>query len=105
MNENYSKHITSSNLNLETFDKETRDIILAHNYASHNYPKIKEDKTCGCFYCLNIFSPSEIVDWTLEPNGVHTALCPYCDIDSVISDSSGFPITKEFLMKMNEYWF
>ena len=28
-----------------------------------------------------------------------------CDIDSVIGDSSGFPITKEFLKKMNEYWF
>lgn len=105
MNENYSKHITGSNLNLETLDKEMQDVILAHNYAVHNYPKIKEDKICGCFYFLNIFKPSEIFDFTIEPAGVNTALCPYCNIDSVIGESSGYPITEEFLNKMNEYWF
>jgi acetone carboxylase gamma subunit len=34
-----------------------------------------------------------------------TALCPYCGIDSVIGDKSGFPITKEFLEKMYQHWF
>lgn len=34
-----------------------------------------------------------------------TVLCPYCCADSVIGESSGYPITKEFLKKMNEYWF
>ena len=101
MNENYSKHITGSNLNSGALDKEMQDVIRAHNYAVHNYPKIKEDETCGCFYCLNIFKPSEIYDWTID----HTALCPYCNIDSVIGESSGYPITEEFLKKMNEYWF
>ena len=76
-----------------------------HEHVWNNYPKIKEDEICGCVYCLNIFKPSEIFDFTIEPDGGHTALCPYCDIDSVIGDSSGFPITKEFLKKMNEYWF
>ena len=105
MNENYNKHTTGSDLKLETLDKEMQDIILAHNYSTDNYPKIKEDKICGCFYCLNIFNPLEIIDWTLEPNGEHTALCPYCDIDSVIGDSSWYPVTEEFLKKMQKYWF
>jgi hypothetical protein len=34
-----------------------------------------------------------------------TALCPYCDIDSVIRSASGFDLTKQLLSKMNEYWF
>lgn len=105
MNEKISKHITGSDLNVDTLDKEMQDVILAHNHSSHNHPKIKEDKVCGCFYCLNIFNPSEIFDWTIEANGEHTALCPYCDIDSVIGESSGYSITEEFLNKMKEYWF
>ncbi len=32
-----------------------------------------------------------------------TALCPYCCADSVIGESSGYPITREFLRKMKEY--
>lgn len=30
---------------------------------------------------------------------------PYCHIDSVIGDTSGFPITPEFLREMNKRWF
>lgn len=34
-----------------------------------------------------------------------TAFCPYCSIDSVIGESAGFPLTKEFLDAMHDYWF
>lgn len=34
-----------------------------------------------------------------------TAECPYCHIDAVIGDASGFPITEEFLRKMMHRWF
>jgi hypothetical protein len=34
-----------------------------------------------------------------------TALCPRCGIDSVLGSASGYPINREFLQKMNEYWF
>jgi len=69
---------------------------------------LKKDKVCGCFYCLRIFSPSEIEYWLIDDNGSDrygTAICPYCDIDSVIGESSGFPITKEFLEGMHKKWF
>lgn len=61
------------------------------------------DSSCGCFYCLTIFSPSEIVEWIQDEK--ETAVCPYCGIDSVIGESAGYPITKEFLEKMQKYWF
>jgi hypothetical protein len=81
-----------------------KDIIDAHKYSSKNKANILKDDICGCFYCLKIFSPNEIEKWINdEEDG--TAVCPYCGIDSVIGKSSGFPIIKDFLLKMNKHWF
>ncbi len=78
-------------------------ILAAHKFCANNREKLQKDEKCGCFYCLKIFSPSEITDWIPDTDG--TARCPYCGIDSVIGEHSGFPITTEFLVKMREYWF
>ncbi len=60
----------------------------------------------GCFYCLRIFSPAEIVEWVDEVDRVGTtAICPHCGIDSVIGSLSGDPITREFLGAMHKQWF
>ncbi|MDR1053808.1 MAG: cytoplasmic protein [Planctomycetaceae bacterium] len=80
-----------------------REMVNAHKYSINHKPEIVKDKVCGCFYCLKIYSPNEIDDWVDDKRG--TALCPYCGIDSVIGESSGFPITIEFLKKMNKCWF
>lgn len=79
------------------------DYISAHKYSSNHKNEIKKDSKCGCFYCLKIFSPAEIKDWIKDISG--TAICPYCGIDSIIGESSGYPITEEFLAKMRKYWF
>jgi len=78
------------------------DILLAHKFCFKNKKDLLNDRKCGCFYCLEIFDPKEIKKWW--DNGT-TAVCPYCGIDSVIGESSKFPITKEFLEKMQKYWF
>lgn len=79
------------------------DYIDAHAYTINHRAQLLHDKKCGCFYCLNIFSPAEITNWIEDPGG--TAICPYCGIDAVIGESSGYTITEEFLQKMHEYWF
>ena len=79
------------------------DIVKAHYFSSNNKKELLKDKKCGCFYCLEIFNPNEINRWIDDTSG--TAICPYCGIDSVIGESSGFPITKEFLKEMKNYWF
>ena len=82
--------------------------IEAHKYSCNHMEELKKDKVCGCFYCLTVFSPEEIESWLIADNDADrlgTAICPYCGIDSVIGESSGYPITKEFLKKMNEHWF
>lgn len=80
-----------------------QDVIDAHVHSSNHKEILLKDEKCGCFYCTEIFSPNEIDEWVMDPGG--TALCPYCGIDSVIGESSGYPITKEFLEAMKKYWF
>ena len=81
------------------------DIINAHKFSSDNYDALENDSLCGCFYCTSIFNPEEIEGWLISPEGRKTAICPHCGIDSVIGESSGCPITKDFLEEMRKYWF
>lgn len=74
---------------------ESYDLRAAHEAARFNKEILARDGKCGCFYCLRIFSSSEIEEWCpeLDDGEKVTAICPYCGIDSVIGESSGFPIT------------
>lgn len=76
--------------------------IEAHKH--HRFrDEILASEICGCFYCLKIFPPNQILQWVGREKD--KALCPNCRIDSVIGSASGYPITKEFLTKMYEQWF
>ncbi len=75
----------------------------AHEHSINNRDELMNSKVCGCFFCEEIFEPSEIEVWIEDTSG--TAMCPYCCVDSVIGDKSGFPITKEFLHMMYMKWF
>ena len=84
------------------------DYIHAHKFSNNHMAQLKKDATCGCFYCGKIFDPAEIKVWLIADNDCDregTALCPYCGIDAVIGESSGYPITEEFLSKMCMHWF
>jgi len=90
------------------------DHIAAHDFSFAHRSAIETSDLCGCFYCLQIFPPSEIVEWTHEfedkrPDEAHppgvTAICPKCGIDSVIGSASGYPITEDFLRRMQDHWF
>ncbi len=83
-------------------DTDKPDYVAAHAYSSNHRAQLSEDTLCGCFNCLEIFDPKEIVEWWSDK--YFTAVCPYCGIDSVIGASSGYPITKAFLQKMKKYW-
>ena len=80
----------------------------AHTYSNNHKPELEKDTICGCFYCEKIFSPAEITEWLIDDNPCDkrgTAVCPHCGIDSVIGESSGYPITKSFLHDMRKYGF
>jgi hypothetical protein len=77
----------------------------AHQHSFGNEKEIMQSNSCGCFYCMKIFPPSEITEW-IGDKPFPTALCPYCIIDAVIGDKSGFPITdSEFLTAIHNRFF
>ena len=79
------------------------DLQLAHGKCIHHRPELEASSLCGCFYCLATFVPGEIVDWCDDGN---TGLCPKCGVDSVLGDSSGYPIAeRDFLGAMKTRWF
>jgi hypothetical protein len=91
-----------------------QDIIDAHSHCSNHRDEISASEICGCFSCMETFSPSVIdmwVDWPtdapedLELDLGTTALCPYCGIDAVLGSASGFAVTHGFLELMHDYWF
>lgn len=84
-------------------EKMQEDCIKAHKKSINHKLQIEKEPICGCFYCLKLFNPQEIVHWIPDQTG--TAECPYCGVDSVIGTNSDYPLTVEFLKKMNEYWF
>ena len=83
------------------------DYIREHEHSSNHREELIRSDLCVCFYCLEVYSPSEITDWVDEDeHGVgQCALCAKCGIDSVIGSASGYPITKDFLRTMHLHWF
>jgi hypothetical protein len=78
------------------------DHLRAHRHSLGNRSEIEKSTTCGCFYCLTTFTPGEIKEWIDENQ---TALCPKCEVDSVIGSASGFPSNGDFLLRVHDHWF
>ena len=72
-----------------------------HKHSSLHKEEILTSEQCGCFCCLSFFHPTEIIEWVDEDQ---TAMCPKCQIDSVIG-SSYMPLSIELLSKMKEHFF
>lgn len=69
--------------------------------AFRNKKMIEESNQAGCYYCLEIFPTSEVVQFT--DNG-QTAICPRCGVDAILPSSAGL-ITADFLKQSKLYWF
>ncbi|MBV9071019.1 MAG: cytoplasmic protein [Acidobacteria bacterium] len=81
----------------------------AHKHSSNHRQEVVASTLCGCFYCCRTFDPADICEW-VDPSDDDvevgtTALCPFCGIDSVIGDRSGFVPAPEFLQQLNRHWF
>ena len=80
-----------------------------HKHSYNNRLEIEASDRCGCFHCLEIFSPDIINDknWysTTEPPIEQTLFCPKCGIDSVIGSASGYELNSELLNKLRKYFF
>lgn len=80
-------------------NKQNLNLDEAAKHSHRNKTEVLKSNECGCYYCLRVFSSKEIDGWT---GGGKTAICPYCMIDSVIGDASGYAITRDLLEKLNK---
>jgi NAD-dependent SIR2 family protein deacetylase len=78
----------------------TVELRLMHHDCSQHRALIERSKVVGCFYCQQMYSPLEIVEWIDDGK---TALCPKCGIDTVLPDSVF--LADQVLKAMYEYWF
>jgi hypothetical protein len=70
-------------------------------FSFNNKQAVQESETCGCWNCFSTFSSHDITSWT---DYGKTALCPNCELDFVIPQSTGLPINEEALKEVNKYW-
>jgi hypothetical protein len=73
----------------------------AHKYTNDNVWYLVEPQDCICIYCLNRFNSTEIIDYSLDD----TAICPYCLVDGVIGEKSGYIFTDDEAIMMYEFFF
>lgn len=76
-------------------------ILNAPKFSMKNRKAVESSQLCGCYQCLEIFLPKEIVNWTDQHK---TAICPKCGIDSVLTEQN-LTLTKDNLKKLFDYWF
>lgn len=79
--------------------------FVAQENAQFNESEVNASTVCGCFNCMAIFSPKEIVSWIAPGNPDRTAICPKCDIQTVVGDASGYPIESGALRKVHNLYF
>ena len=82
------------------------NLSYPHRYCSNNRALIAVSDSCGCFYCLETFPGTDVVEWIHEDprKPANTALCPRCGIDSVLP-SPPVELNKKFLAAMDKHWF
>jgi hypothetical protein len=79
------------------------DLVAAHRHGARHRAEVLASDRCGCFYCSAVFSPTAITRWT---DGGETAICPFCGVDAIIGDQSGYPVTSsKWLERMKAHWF
>lgn len=88
-----------------------RSLDSIHRFCTRNRELVAKSTLCGCFYCLAIFRPDEVIDWVDWPENATNqlaegvaALCPRCGIDSVLP-MPPVEVTPPLLAEMKTEWF
>jgi hypothetical protein len=64
--------------------------------------RLLRSRECGCYNCIQIFSPVEINDWGAETDGKTVlARCPYCQEFAVVGEADGVEVTLVSLGRMH----
>ncbi len=80
------------------------ELIRAQRCSINNRDDLMRSVSCGCYSCESILLANSITDWKLEEDGGMTAICPFCGKETIVGDSSVYPMKKIFLQEMKEFW-
>ena len=72
------------------------------NKSIKNKILIEKSKYACCYFCRERFSVSEIHEW-IDNN--QTALCPRCDMDTVLGDEGGDLPVPSVIKSLQEKFF
>lgn len=75
-------------------------VVDAYIFSRNNKGSFTAEEQCGCYHCQEIFQGK-----MLEQERDDAALCPYCGQPAVLGKHRGYPIDKEFLNNVHEYWY
>jgi hypothetical protein len=72
----------------------------AWSHANDNRAEIEAGGSCACFACYSTFGSIEVSKWSGD-----SAWCPKCEsVCTVLSESSGLPLTHEYLEAVHNHW-
>lgn len=63
-----------------------------------NREALEKNEVCVCYHCMSIFPTSFIKEWA---DGQQTALCPHCEIDSVLAEGVSGELLVQLIVDMN----
>jgi hypothetical protein len=92
--------VQSNNSRLYT-DEELK---LVHSQSLGNESLAAEANDCACYSCLEHFAAVQITSWTDSPPN-RTAMCPMCDMDSVIIETVATRVDDQLLKEMRIRYF
>ncbi len=81
---------------------DTQYYINAVHSSIYNKTSLKESGIGRCFFCLHYSWYENIIEWADENQ---TAICPVCDIDSILPKHKAPIENMQFMFEMQSFWF
>ena len=79
------------------------EIKSTFRLVTQNKMLLNQSNYAACYSCKRIFKSKDVTTFLNE--GVGTAVCPYCGIDSVLGDKTGLGLSVENIQQLHDYWF
>jgi hypothetical protein len=77
-----------------------------HDLSIRHRELVLTSRMVGCFSCCRSYTPDHITEWT---DHGQTAICPYCEVDSVLPDHEHdhllLSLAPRVLTAMEQRWF
>lgn len=78
------------------------ELKTIHDHSFKNRKEITESTKVTCLFCGKTYGANKIKEWVDDEQ---TAVCPYCGVDSIVGDKSGYKFSRELLAELHKYWF